>query len=253
MANDPLFDITGKRVLIAGGAGGLGRVLAAALADRGARIAVADIRQDAAKDTMASLAGSGHASFRLDVRDETSCNEAVEKCRAALGGIDVLLNAAGAFKLAPATELAAADFAEVMAANTTGVFLMSRAAARAMIPAGGGRIVTLASVSSKVANPNYVAYATSKGALVQMTRILAMEWAPKNVMINGIGPAMIPTAMSEDFLSDPTRAAYAVSKIPAGRLGAPEDLIGMTVLLMSKASAFITGQTIFVDGGRTLL
>ena len=250
MANDPLFDITGKRVLIAGGAGGLGRILAA---DRGARIAVADIRQDAAKDTMAALAGSGHASFRLDVRDETSCNEAVEKCRAALGGIDTLLNAAGAFKLAPATELAAADFDEVMAANTTGVFLMSRAAARAMIPAGGGRIVTLASVSSKVANLNYVAYATSKGALVQMTRILAMEWAPKNVMINGIGPAMIPTAMSEDFLSDPTRAAYAVSKIPAGRLGAPEDLIGMTVLLMSKAGAFVTGQTIFVDGGRTLL
>lgn len=121
-----------------------------------------------------------------------------------------------------------------------------------MIDAGGGRIITLASVSSTVANPNYAAYAASKSALIGLTRVLALEYARNNVTVNAIGPAVIRTPMSEKFLEDETYARTALGKIPMGRLGQPEDIIGAAILLASAAGDFITGQTIYVDGGRTL-
>ena len=136
--------------------------------------------------------------------------------------------------------------------NTTGVFLMSRAVAQAMIDGGGGRIITLASASSTVANPNYAAYAASKSALIGLTRVLALEYARKNVTVNAIGPAVIRTPMSEKFLQDDAYARAALDKIQMGRFSTPEDLIGTAILLASAAGAFITGQIIYVDGGRTL-
>jgi NAD(P)-dependent dehydrogenase (short-subunit alcohol dehydrogenase family) len=116
----------------------------------------------------------------------------------------------------------------------------------------GGRIVHFASVSSLVANVDYAAYATSKAALVQLVRVLAREWAPRAVTVNAIGPAMTETGMTKTLLSDPQFRAQALASIPLGRFGQPEDLIGMVVLLLAAAGAFITGQTIYVDGGRTL-
>ena len=250
--NDPLFDISGRTVLFAGGAGGLGSALALTFAQRGARAAIADFDQSRAKKLASSLPGTGHIGFHLDVRRDDSCKQAVATVLERFGRLDVLFNCGGVIFLGSSLTLPAEQFEASMAANTTGVFLMSRAAAEAMIAAGGGRIITLASVSSTVANPNYAAYAASKSALIGLTRVLALEYARKNVTVNAIGPAVIRTPMSEKFLEDESYATAALAKIQMGRFSTPEDLFGAAILLASPAGAFITGQTIYVDGGRTL-
>lgn len=248
---DPLFSVAGKRVLLAGAAAGLGRALAEAFAERGAHCLVADLDEARARDTAAALAGSGHEGCHLDVRDAASCARAVARA-AADGAPDVLINCAGMLHLAPALELEPGDFESVLRLNTAGAFVVARAAARAMQASGGGRIITLASVSSQVANADYAAYATSKGALVQLTRILALEWARYGITVNAIGPAMTPTPMTESRLADPEARRHALERIPMGRFGTPEDLSGVAILLASPAGAFITGQILYVDGGRTL-
>jgi len=250
-AVDGLFDVAGKRVLVAGSANGLGRVLVEAFAARGAHCLVADLDETGARTVAAELPGAGHDGCFVDVTDANACAEAVARS-VRDGGLDVLINSAGRLHLAPALDLEAADFESVLRINTTGSFLLARAAAHAMQPARRGRIITIASASSRVANANYAAYATSKGALVQLTRILALEWAPHNITVNAIGPAMTLTPMTERYLDDPQLKAHALSCIPLGRFGEARDIVGMALLLAAPAGEFITGQTIYVDGGRTL-
>lgn len=250
---DPLFDVGGRGVLAAGAASGIGAVLARALAERGARVLVADIDAEAARAVAEGLPGDGHGSVGLDVRDESSCAAAVDAARAAGRRLDVLLNSVGIFRTAPALELSGEDFAATLATNVTGAFLLSRQAARAMVGHGGGRIVHIASVSSRVVNPDYAAYASSKAALSHLTRVLALEWAPRGVTVNAIGPAVIVTPLVEDYLKRTGKYEYQIARIPVGRFATAEDLIGAMLLLASPAGAFITGQTIYVDGGRTLV
>jgi NAD(P)-dependent dehydrogenase (short-subunit alcohol dehydrogenase family) len=254
---DPLFDVSGLTVLAAGGAGGLGKVLAQALAERGARVTVADFDAEAAAEVAESLPGEGHGACVLDVRDEESCNAAVadaaSRATGTGGRLDVLLNCAGIFRTAPALELAAKDFADSIAINLTGSFVLARAAGAVMVAQGGGRIITLASVSSQVVNPDFAAYASSKAGLSHLTRVLALEWAAKGVTVNAIGPAVVPTPLVEDFLKRTGKYDYQMGRIPMGRFCTAEDLIGAALLLASPAGAFITGQTIYVDGGRTLV
>ena len=140
-----------------------------------------------------------------------------------------------------------------MDVNVTGSLLLARQAGKVMVDQGAGQIVTIASVSSQVANPNYAAYATSKAALSHLTRVLAVEWAKYQVTINAIGPVVIPTPLSDPLLSTPEFHDYQMARIPMGRMATIEDLLGTALLLLSKAGAFITGQTIYVDGGRTLV
>jgi NAD(P)-dependent dehydrogenase (short-subunit alcohol dehydrogenase family) len=249
--SDPLFDVSGRGVLMAGGAGGLGRVLARAFAERGARILSGDPNQEAAAALAGALPGEGHGATALDVTDETSCQAAVARCPESAGRLDVLINASGLFRTAPADRLPAEDMRKTLEVNVTGAFLIARAAAAAMAGTGGGRIVTLASVSSAVANPHYAACAASKAGLANLTRVLAIEWAARDITVNAIGPAMIATPLTEAYLEETGNRDYALGRIPMGRFGRPEDLVGTALLLASDAGAFITGQTIYVDGGRT--
>ena len=251
---DPLFDMTGRQVLAAGAASGIGAVLAQALAERGCRVLIADLDAEAARAVAAGLPGPGHGAVALDIRDEGSCRDAVEAARTAGGGrLDLLLNSVGIFRTAPALELSQADFEATLATNLTGAFLLSRAAGKVMTAAGGGRMVHIASVSSQVANPDYAAYAAGKAGLSQLVRVLAREWAPEGVTVNAIGPAVILTPLTEDFLKKSGKYDYQMGHIPLGRFATAEDLIGTLLLLASEAGAFITGQTIYVDGGRTLV
>lgn len=248
---DALFSVNGLRVLVAGGGSGLGRALAEAFAARGARCLVADLDGAAAADVAAALPGDGHDACELDVCDPDSCARAVERA-AADGPLDVLINSAGRLHLAPALDLDADAFESVLRLNTAGAFVIAREAARAMKDSGGGRVITIASVSSRVTNPDYAAYATSKGALVQLTRILALEWAEHGITVNAIGPAMTPTAMTEAYLAETGTRQYALDCIPMGRFGTPEDIFGTALLLAAPGGSFITGQMLYVDGGRTL-
>lgn len=251
---DPIFDVSGRVVLVAGGARGLGFDLAVGLAERGARIVLADRLSDEAANSLGRLPGEGHLSCALDVTDEQSVDEVVAFVRRSTKRLDGVLNSAGVAKFASALELSAEDFSQTMAINVTGAFLLSRSAARLMIEQqSGGRIVHLASVSSHVVNENYAAYSSSKAALAQLVKLLAIEWAQHSITVNAIGPAVTRTPLTEaTILADPTTAAHALAQIPMGRFGESVDLLGAAVLLMSPGGSFITGQTVYVDGGRTL-
>jgi len=246
-------DLGGQTVLVTGGASGLGNAISGLLAGCGARILIGDINADAAEAAAADLPGDGHIAQALDVRDEASCAAAVGRAVADLGRLDILVNSAGIFRVAPAVEMAIEDFEQSLAINVTGSFLMARHAAKAMIDVGYGRVINMASVSSTVVNHEYAAYSTSKAAVAQLTRILALEWAKTGVTVNAIGPAVIPTPMSNAPLADDGYRAGALSKIPMGRFGAPEDLFGVIRMLSAPGSDFVTGQVFYVDGGRTLL
>jgi NAD(P)-dependent dehydrogenase (short-subunit alcohol dehydrogenase family) len=245
-------DLNGKTALVTGGASGLGNAMAGLLARHGARILIGDINAGAAEAAAGNLPGSGHLAQTLDVRDEASCEAAVGRAATDFGRLDILINSAGIFRIAPAVDMDIADFEQSLAINVTGSFLMARHAGRVMIKAGSGRIINMASVSSTVVNPEYAAYSTSKAAVSQLTRILGMEWAKTGVTVNAIGPAVIPTPMSAAPLANADYTAAAIGKIPMGRFGAPEDLFGVVLMLVSPSSDFITGQVFYVDGGRTL-
>jgi NAD(P)-dependent dehydrogenase (short-subunit alcohol dehydrogenase family) len=251
---EPLFDVSGHVVLVAGGARGLGRGLASGLAARGARIVLADRLADEAIAAVGTLPGAGHLACALDVTDPESVDAAIADARRHGGRIDAVLNSAGIARFAPALDLSAEDFAGTMAVNVTGAFLLSRSAARVMAEQEtGGRIVHLASVSSRVVNEQYAAYSTSKAALAQLVKLLGLEWARTGITVNAIGPAVTRTPLTEaTILADPAMTEQALAQIPMGRFGECEDLIATVLLLMSEGGRFITGQTVYVDGGRTL-
>ena len=248
-----IFDIVGRSILVVGGAGGIGSEICAELAGRGAKLTIADIDEEAAERVRDSLIGDHHTSCYIDVTNEASCAGAVERALTNGSRLDGMLNAAGILRVASAIEMPEADFKASMDINVTGSLLLARQAGKVMMEQGGGQIVTIASVSSQVANPNYVAYATSKAALSQLTRVLAVEWAEYQIAVNAIGPAVIPTQLSDPFMATPEFRAYQMARIPMGRMGTVKDLLGTALLLLSTAGAFITGQTIYVDGGRTLV
>ena len=249
-----LFDVGDRVVMVAGGAGGLGRVLAGAFAERGALVGLADVDGRRARKSLEALGIDDRHGLActLDVRDEASCARGVRRIVRRFGRLDVLINAAGIFPTGAALELDRETWDATLALNLSGAFFLARAVARTMVGQRSGRIVTVASVSSRVANPGYAAYAASKAAVSHLTRVLALEWAPFGVTVNAVGPAMTPTPLNEAFLAEPERRDAALNQIPLGRFGRPQDLIGVALLLASEAGSFITGQTIYVDGGRTL-
>lgn len=252
-----LFSLENRRILITGAAGGIGSALAPALAGMGARLALADLDGRAAEligaETGAAWSGA------LDVTDETACAAGVAAAAEALGGLDALVNAAGLLTVAKADQLSAETFRRGLDINLTGAFLLS-VAARAQMSSGGrpggrtgGRIVHIASVSSTVANPGYAAYAASKAGLAHLVRVLAREWARDGILVNALAPSMLETAMTAELLTDQRFRERVLAEIPLRRLCTAEDLIGPLVLLLAEGGRYMTGQTVPVDGGRTLV
>jgi NAD(P)-dependent dehydrogenase (short-subunit alcohol dehydrogenase family) len=249
---DPLFDIRGRVVLVAGGAGGLGAPMAKALVQRGARLLIADIDEHAAAATAKEIGGEARATA-IEVTDTASCEAAVKLAVSTWGRLDGLMNATGIYRVGRVLdELDDEAWDLTIDVNVTGAFRLARAAGRVMVEQRAGSIVTLASVSSIVANPRYAAYAASKAAVANLTRVLAVEWAGAGVRVNAIGPAVIPTPLSKSIIDDRQSREAALARIPLGRFGTPEDLIGAAVFLLSPASTFVTGQILYVDGGRTV-
>ncbi|MCB1547104.1 MAG: SDR family oxidoreductase [Hyphomicrobiaceae bacterium] len=247
---DPLFDIGGKVIVVAGAASGLGRSLSSGLAGRGARL-VLDRLEGPELESQARALGPDALAVKTDVTREDEANALIDAAVARHGQVDGVVNTVGILRIAPATELPVEQLRASLDINVTGAFLLSRAAARVM-KGRGGRIVHLASVSSYVSNVNYAAYSPSKAALSQLVRVLGREWASDGINVNAVGPAVIETPMSKGMLSDPKTAAAMLSVIPMGRVGTAEDLLATVVLLLAPGGSYITGQTIYVDGGRTL-
>src|SRR5438132_1252095 len=242
MSTDPLseFRLDGEVAVITGGAGGIGSVIAAAFAAVGARVAIFD------------PAATGEDAHQVDVTDEAQVKAAFDTVVARHGRLDILFNNAGIALRRPATQLSLDDWNKVVADNMTGIFLCAREAARHMLAFGrGGRIVNTASImgfSGGGLYPN-ISYQATKGAVVNMTRALAVEWAKQGIRVNAIAPTWIRTALTLGITESPDLVRRIEQMTPMGRLGEPEDIVGAVLFLSTRASALVTGHILAVDGG----
>ena len=250
-----LFDMHGKVVFAAGGAGAIGAEMARALEEYGASVAVADVSQAVCDQVSTELSASGGMALgvAMNVLDEASVAAAVAAVEANLGPIDVLINTVGVHVEQPAHELTLAAWDKVLDVNLRGAFVLSQAVARAMITNGkSGSHIHVTSVRSNLGiRRGYAAYCASKGGLSTLIKQLATEWARYGIRVNGIAPTFTRTPLVESYLNDPEFYTALVNRIPLGRVCETSDLVGLAIFLASDASAFITGQNIFVDGGVT--
>jgi gluconate 5-dehydrogenase len=251
-----LFDLTGKVAIVTGAGSGLGVVFAQALAEAGADVVCMGKHVASLEQTVRSIQQIGRQALALeaDVTDEAAVKHVVQTTRERFDRLDILVNNAGIAVAGPPEDLELADWQRVVDVNLTGVFLCAREAARAMIASGrGGRIINIASILGAVASEPVpaAAYDATKGAVINLTRDLAVHWAPKGILVNAIGPAYFPSAMTHDFLAIPEILREVERRTPLGRIGRLEELKGPVVFLASDAASYITGQTLFVDGGWT--
>lgn len=250
-----LFDLSNKIALVTGGSRGLGLEIAIGLVEAGAHIAITARREAWLREGEETLrkAGASPLVLQCDVSVSEQVEAAVAATIAQFGRIDVLVNNAGISWGAPAAQMPVDKWRAVMDVNALGTFLMSQAVGREMIRAGGGKIINIASVAGIVGSPSdvldAVGYSASKGAVISFTRDLAVKWAPHGISVNAIAPGYFPTRMSEGVLA--RGQARIEASIPMGRVGAPAELKGAAVFLASRASDYITGQVLVVDGGYT--
>ncbi len=247
-----LFDLSGRTAMVTGGTHGLGMAIAKGLADAGARIVINDVFPEKLENARQEYAASGITVhiYELDVTDEEAVEQTVPLIEKEAGDIDILVNNAGIIKRIPILEMKAEEFRQVIDVDLTGPFIMSRAVAKGMVKRGHGKIINMCSMMSELGRNTVSAYASAKGGLKMLTRNMATEWARYNIQINGIGPGYFATAQTAPIRVDghPFND-FIINRTPAGRWGDPEDLAGTAIFLASKASDFVNGQVVYVDGG----
>jgi NAD(P)-dependent dehydrogenase (short-subunit alcohol dehydrogenase family) len=248
------FILTNRRALVTGGARGLGRVMAEALAQAGADVVItsrsADSAVAAASDVAAST-GRKVVGLAADVAIASDITRLADDAERALGPIDILVNNAGINIRGASETLTEADWDTVLDTNVKGPFLCARLLGPRMAARGWGRIINLGSILSVIGIAGRAPYGASKAAVANLTRVLALEWAGQGVTVNAICPGPFGTEMNRPLLNDPDKYAAFVAKIPLGRWGELHEIAGATVFLASDASSFVTGSLLFVDGGWT--
>jgi len=247
----PPFRLDGRVALVTGGSRGLGLGMALALAEYGADIALAARGADELERAAALIRARGRRALTIpiDITARDAPERLVERTTNELGGLDILVNGAGVNLRKPAGAFRREDFEGLMRINVEAAFFISQAAGHVMRERRWGRIICIGSIAAEVAIPNIALYAMSKGGLRQMVKSLALEWAKDGVTVNAIAPGRFWTKMTDAVFSDERLHQSAVRVIPMGRPGIPADLAGATVLLASEAGAYITGQTLVIDGG----
>jgi 2-deoxy-D-gluconate 3-dehydrogenase len=245
--------LDGQVALVTGAGSGIGRVTAQALAEAGADVVVTELpdRMDRAGETVAEVESLGRqaAALPLDVRDVQSVGAMVAGAIERFGRIDVLVNNAGVQVPRLAVEVSEADWDAVVDVNLRGAFFVAQAVGREMTRAGSGAVVNIASQMGLVGYYKRAAYCSAKAGLVNLTRVLALEWAPRGVRVNAVAPTFVRTPLTASTFADPELAEDIPRRIPLGRLAQPEDVAAAVVFLASPAAGMITGHTLPVDGG----
>lgn len=248
-----LFDLGGRRALVTGGNSGVGEALARALGLAGARVLLA-ARREAELDAAAQRLRADGIDVQwlaADLSDVSATRDAARAAEERVGGIDILVNAAGVNLREPFAEVTPESWQRQLALHLGAPFFLTQALAPGMKARGWGRIVNIASLQSYRAFARSAPYGAAKGGVLQLTRAIAQEWSPHGITCNAIGPGFFPTALTAPVFADANLAAHHAAQTCVGRNGALEDLYGAAVFLASDASAYITGQTLMVDGGYT--
>ncbi|MBL7204638.1 MAG: SDR family oxidoreductase [Desulfobacteraceae bacterium] len=248
-----IFDLSAKVAMVTGSTRGLGEVAAMAMAKGGANIAVCGRNTtDLERVTEAVKAlGRDAAGFVFDVTSKKSVQEGVEQVLKRFGRVDILVNNAGLNHRAPVLDFPEEAWDLVLSTNLKGYFLVAQTVVPQMLERGYGKVINMSSILGKVALPNQLAYASAKGGVDQMTKVMALEWAKQGVRVNAIGPTYFETEMVKQIRDDPERFAFIKERTPMGRWGYLPELEGIVIFLAAPASDFITGQTIYIDGGWT--
>lgn len=234
--------------LVTGAGSGIGRAVAEVLAEGGAQVVCTDLDEAAAKETASGLPNA--IAMRLDVSSEEAIDHVVAEAERELGSIDSVVTCAGANAKGTPTDMDVATFEKVMAVNVTGTFLVARSVARGMIERGtGGSMVLIGSINSVHALSGQVAYATSKGAVLMLGKVLAIDLAEHGIRVNVVGPGLTRTPMSEGMLADEEKMRWAMERIPMKRVADPRDIADVVSFLVSDAARHVTGTFIPVDGG----
>jgi len=253
MSHHPLFDLTGKVALVTGATHGIGMAMAKGLGSAGATIVVnGHSSQEKIDKAVAEYEADGYKAFgyKFDVTNEDQVIAAVDKIEKEVGPIDILVNNAGIIKRVPMLEMPVEEFQQVIDTDLVGVFTMTRPVARKMVERKQGKIINICSMMSELGRDSVGAYAAAKGGLKMLTRNMATEWARHNVQVNGIGPGYFATSQTAPIRVEGNPLnEFIISRTPAGKWGDPDDLQGAAVFLSSKASDFVTGQIVYVDGG----
>jgi NAD(P)-dependent dehydrogenase (short-subunit alcohol dehydrogenase family) len=251
---EPRFDLRGKKALVVGASGGIGAAIARALARSGVDLALAGRSRErlAGVRAEADLTGQRSVAIEVDVRDERSVNDAVRTAIEQLGGVDIVVAASGVSPIYKSAERISVDeWDEIFATNTRGAFLVARAAGQHMLERGGGSMIFVTSIYQRVGGERLAAYAASKGAVSQLARSLALDWASRGVRVNSIAPGYVRTHLTAGLESNPDLLAMIERSTPLGRMATPDEIAGAALYLASDAASYITGSTLFVDGGWT--
>lgn len=244
-----MFDIKGKRAIITGAAGGLGKGMAQALCEAGAQVTIIDIsaRLDETVKELNEISGTW--GVKADISQSAERKKAFGEALERLGGVDILINCAGIQRRSASVNFPMEDWQDVVEVNLTAVFEFCQLAAREMVKQGGGKIINVASMLSFFGGYMVPAYAASKGGVAQLTKAFSNEWAAHHINVNAIAPGYMATEMNTKLIEDQDRNAKILARIPAGRWGRPEDVKGVILFLSAEASDYVNGAVIPVDGG----
>ncbi len=251
-----IFDLSGRIALVTGARRGIGFAIAEGLASAGAVSVIADIQPEAGDEAARLIRSKGLSakSIPVDVTRRDSVEKLVSQTIEEFGQIDILVNCAGIILRKPIEEATDEEWNSILDVNLRGVFLCSQIAGREMIKRKQGKIINISSNISQVLQPGRGIYAVSKAGVSHLTKVMALEWAPYHINVNAIAPAPTMTDLNRQYFEEhPEDMKERLRSIPLGRMGDPKDYVGTAILLASRASDFITGQTIFVDGGSILI
>jgi len=246
------FSLAGKVAVVTGSSRGIGRAIAEGMAGAGAAVTVNGRNPETTQAVAGAIAAAGGKSLAVpaDVGKVADIERLIKSTVATFGRLDILVNSAGISPhYKPAETMTEAEWDEVIAVNLKGVFLCCQAAGRVMIPQKSGRIINISSIGGQVALPRLIAYCAAKGGIDQLTRVLAVEWAPHHILVNAISPGYIDTDLTKGLRQNPARRDALLRQVPLGRLGKPDEIAGAAIYLASDAASYVTGQTLDVDGG----